>query len=501
MSETTAEQPGLVPDEKMSEVLEVGRGQAVDWIERGWRFFCSLKLMVVLMSLFTAAMAFGTFLNPKDDALADIERAFAHHPWIIDAYKGFELYAPFKSWWFTLIIMLLALNNLASSIERLPRIFLIVKNPQKKLSDAVLRGLRNKRFAELPSLEAGRVEEELASGGYRVFRTVENGVTYLFGERGRFSRFGVWLVHLALLVICAGALYGRLVSFEGTMEIPGDGSVGTFFLIREPDGTILPRPLVDEHGQPFSIRCDKFYLDTFKDGSARRYASDLVVLGANGQLLKKKKIIVNDPLHYGGMKFYQASYSQDPDKARAVMTILDRKSGLSKEVTVTPEEPFFLGDGSVRYKVVNYEQKYGKLGPAVEVVRDEGPLPAPGAKSALAKADPHSTDFWVFANYPDFDKNYRGDRYALQFKKLVPLYVTGLQIGYDPGVPWIWLGCFLMWAGLFTAFWTVHRRMWARLENGRVVLAGAAHRNKERFAAEFDALAGRLGLPAKSGRS
>jgi cytochrome c biogenesis protein len=201
------------------------------------------------------------------------------------------------------------------------------------------------------------------------------------------------------------------------------------------------------------------------------------------------------------MKFYQATYQERPDQSRAVMSILDTKTGEKKDLTVTPETPFSLGDGSVRYTVVNYQPNFGELGPAVQVVREEGPLSASAGQGADAVAgDTKSTNFWVFSKYPDFDKDYRGDRFALTFDKLEPMYVTGIQVGYDPGVPWIYFGCFLMWAGLFVTFWTVHRRLWARVEDGRVVLAGAAHRNKERFAQEFEGLVEKLGLPAKRTR-
>lgn len=457
-----------------------------DWIERAWRLFVSLKLMVVLMALFALAMAAGTFLNPKEDALVEIEKAFAAKPWVVTVYRVFELYAPFKSWWFTLIIVLLALNNLASSIERLPRIFLLVRNPQKRLTDDVLRGLRLRREVSTPSIDASGISDEFAKSGYRVSRIEENGVTYLFGERGAWTRFGVWAVHLALLVICAGAVWGRMFSFEGMIELPEDGGTSRNIRMREPDGTVFPRPLLDEQGRPFTLRCDDFTLDRFKDGSARRFSSELAVLDDQGQEVVRKRIIVNDPLDYGGMKFYQASYREIPDQSRAVMEIGDRESGEKKPVLASPDTKISLGDGKVSFRVVNYERSFGELGPAVQVVRDE-------SRDDGTKA---SNSFWVFANHPEFDREFRGDRYFLKFEKLEPAYITGIQVGYDPGIPWIYFGCVVMWAGLFVTFWTAHRRIWARLENGRVTFAGAAHRNKEAFAQEFSALVGRLGANA-----
>jgi cytochrome c biogenesis protein len=245
----------------------------------------------------------------------------------------------------------------------------------------------------------------------------------------------------------------------------------------------VPKPLVDDDGRRFSVRCDDFTLDRFKDGSARRFSSQLVVLDEAGREVKSKRIIVNDPLEHAGMKFYQASYQERPDQSRALVVLGDRETGETRSFAASPETTMSLGDGRIRFAVVNYDRAFGELGPAVQVVREE----------RLSETERRSTNFWVFANHPEFDREFRGDRYWLKFERLEPSYVTGIQVGYDPGIPWIYLGCFVLFAGLFVTFWTAHRRVWARVEPGGVTFAGAAHRNKEAFEREFGALLARLG--------
>lgn len=476
--------------ERQSDLVDLGSGPQDDLVEQAWRFFCSLRLMVALMGLLILAMAAGTFINPQEDALANIERAFADRPFTLWLYRSFELYAPFKSWWFTLLLVLLGLNNIASSIERLPRIFFIVRNPELRLSEKVLRGVRNKRTAPRGELDEAKIRARFERAGYRVVtRRDEGGVTHLFGERGSWTRFGVWVVHLALIVILFGGILGRLYGFEGTMDLPENGGTQDFMRERMPDGTILTRPLGG-----FAVRCDNFDLDRFKDGSARRFASDLSVLDPAGEVIHRKRIIVNDPLKWGGLTFYQASYQERPDQSHAVVQLARPATGETKRVSATPAQPFWLGDGEVRYTVVDYQPAFGELGPAVQVVREQGPLP--GTPEAAARPA-ESSSFWVFQRYPDFDREHRGDDFALTFEKLEPMYVTGIQVGYDPGVLWVYLGCVLMGAGLFVTFWTAHRRLWARLEPDRVTVAGAAHRNKEVFREEFEQLADGLGLAGR----
>ena len=60
-------------------------------------------------------------------------------------------------------------------------------------------------------------------------------------------------------------------------------------------------------------------------------------------------------------------------------------------------------------------------------------------------------------------------------------YYTGLQVNRDPGVSIVWVGCFLMVAGLFFTFFTSHRRIWVRVLGAgsgvRIDVAGTANKN------------------------
>ena len=91
-------------------------------VEHVWRFFCSLRLTLAnLLGMFLAMIA-GTFVNPANDSLTNIERAFANRTFVLWLYRTFELYDLFHSWWFTGLLLSLGLNLVACSLERLPRI-------------------------------------------------------------------------------------------------------------------------------------------------------------------------------------------------------------------------------------------------------------------------------------------------------------------------------------------------------------------------------------------
>jgi len=75
-------------------------------------------------------------------------------------------------------------------------------------------------------------------------------------------------------------------------------------------------------------------------------------------------------------------------------------------------------------------------------------------------------------------------------------YYTGLQVNRDPGVPLVWLGFFLIIAGLFVTFFISHRRVWVRLSESQgrvsVSVAGTANKNPVGLEKELDRLIQKL---------
>jgi len=446
-------------------------------IEIVWRFFCSLRLTLANLLLLFLGMIAGTFVNPQNDSLANIERAFAGRPWTLRAYRWFELYDLFHSWWFTALMLSLALNLIACSLERLPRIWFLVRYPERRLDRVV--GLRFKVPATPSRHSPDEIAELLRKRGYSV--QAQDG--YLFAERGRYARFGVWVVHISLLLILGGGVYGRLTAFEGTAQVPQNGGIASGFVQRNPDGSEFRHRLLDESGKPFLVQCTDFRLKEFEPGRPKAFESDLVVfedMGSRepGKELARATITVNHPLRYGGLTFYQASYVQLDEGQRAKVTVRDAATGKSRGLMLAAGETVQAADG-LTYQVVDYRPDFGGLGPAVQVVRIE---------------DGRRSTFWVFARDPEFDVRNRPDRFSFSFEQLAPLYATGLQIAKDPSTPIVYLGCFLLFAGIGVAFYTSHKRIWAQFSSGRLALGGASHRNAEAFGREFAALREELAL-------
>lgn len=471
-------------------------------VEQVWRFFCSLRLTLANLLLLFLAMIAGTFVNPANDSLVNIEHAFAGRPAVLWSYRAFELYDLFHSWWFTLLLTSLGLNLLACSLERLPRIFYLVKWPEKRLERVV--GLRFRVPGTPSTLGSEAVAATLRERGFTVLvQEREAGGHDVFAEKGRYARFGVWVVHLSLLLILGGGIVGRLTAFEGVAEVEQGGGQSDSFLEKRPDGSQFRHKLLDNDGHPYLVQCDDFRLKEFEPGRPKSFESDLRVFeklpdGVNGKELAKATITVNHPLKYAGLTFYQASYRQLEEGMRAKLVLFDKVAGKSQDVLVAPGQFVDAADG-LSYQVVDYQEDFTGLGPAVQVIRVEEPpgtkIPAAGTtRTPSAKA--RLSSFWVFGKRPDFDRDNREDRFGLQFKNLTAFYATGLQIARDPSTPVVYTGCFLLFLGIGIAFYASHKRLWAQVANGKLALGGAAHRNAEAFSQEFADLCEALRLPA-----
>ena len=452
----------------------------LDVVERIWELAASLRPTIPVLILVALSCVLGTFANPDNSSLNDIAAALAHQHdtfmsflWHSGIYSFFELNDLFHSWWFLLLLVLLSLNLTACTIDRLPRIYTIALKPNRRLDEKVLRGLRHKLSLPLqgePAQEAARIAAAFKVRGFEPqVEKAEDGTTYLFAERGRYSRFGVYVVHTALLCILGGGIAGRLWGYEGTINVFQDNGTFDFVFLKTGDGAQY------KHKLPSTVRVTDFRHETFKDGTDKSFESDLAVIGEGGKVLHTQTISVGHPMAWNGWTYYQASYQAAQDRSVAKVVVTDKQTGARAPFKVRPDDKFGLSQ-AVQFRILDYQPDFTGLGPALHVQR---------VGDALHGG---TSDFWVFQSKPDFDRTNRDDRYALEFQGIQPMYFTGLQIARDPGAKVVFAGCFLMFFGLFVAFYTSHRRLWARIGPSEVMVAGSAHKNHTVFAQVFESL-------------
>ena len=441
-----------------------------NFVDRLWDFFCSLKLAVITLILLALTSIIGTVIEQGKTP----EEMAAKTGWSVDILKfldqsinAFDMY---HSWWFLSLLGLFAVNLICCSIKRFPLVWKTVREPRLVADDGFFRTLSNVEEVVVQKGTLDGVRDQvvaLLKGRFAAPVVTERDGTYhLYAEKGVYSRFGVYVTHCSILIIFLGAMIGNVWGYKAFVNIVEGTAINEVW----PRGGKEPLPL------GFTVRCDDFNV-TFYEGSQRPklFASDLVVL-ENGVETVKKKIVVNDPLSYNGITFYQSSYGPAGDP-QFRFRVRERATGQTVTVTAKQGEHVPL-PGGYSFAVSNFAESYDKFGPAVQMH-----VNTPDGR--------HGNPFIVLQNYPDFDAQ-RGGEYIFSLLGYQQRFYTGLQVAKDPGVWVVWLGCLLMVLGSCGAFFLSHRRLWVTIQplakGVGVKLGGSAHRNQPAFSLYFDAL-------------
>lgn len=459
--------------------------------ENSWRFFCSLRLTVIVIFLLAAGCVLGMFFDQTLTLEEHRNEWAAAAEWKLRVFEFLEFHDVFHSWWFGFVVLILALNLTACSIERLPKIWIDIQNPIKKLTQEQLAGIRYRYQKTIKVAEKDTALEVLRAilktKGRHGAEISDSVGFYAFNERHRYARTGVYLVHIALLMIMFGSMATTYTGVDGMMMIVEGSGAQSNVRVRGPGGFTY------HHNLDFKLRCTDFRLKTFVDGSPMEFESDLEVHdpAALQNPVLKKTIQVNHPLEYKGYTFYQSSYNPIPGDQLVQLDVCKRptteaevaayaqcKEDARNIHTVAIGDRVQLPDGTAFVPIEIYRQ-YSGLGSAVRLQKIE--------------KNGDISSFVVFRNYPKFDERVRRGVYAIGFRGFDQQYATGVQVGRVPWINVVFAGFVLMFVGMYMAFFMSQRRYWARIiENGskglELTFAGAARRHQYAFEEEFDKL-------------
>lgn len=437
-------------------------------------FFRSVKLTIFLLILLAIVSIIGTLIKQNAPSAEYIKRYGIQLYNVLDFFNLFDMY---HSWWFSAILLFLVVNLIACSLQRFPGVW------RQIFRDSGAKELRDTALKTLPYVEriplshgVGTREADVQSFLKKRFKNPqrfegESSITF-YSDKGRFSRLGIYITHLSILIILIGGLIGSLFGFRGFVNIL-EGEAVDHIVLRLKDEEVA-KPI------DFSIRCDDFRVTFYdlerQEKLVKEYSSDLTVF-ENGKEVLKKTIVVNDPLHYKGLTFYQSSYG----------TIHDLTIGIQwpgkKEKTIVKAlegETVRVPNSQTMLRILRYASQVHNFGEGVQVV-------------LLNPHQPPRT-LWLLKHDPRLDKQKNGDLY-LTLEEVGTKEYTGLQVTKDPGVWVVWVGCGLMIIGLIVCFFFSHQRIWIRIpvrERGEIVVAGSANKNRIGFEKQFEQLAGEI---------
>jgi cytochrome c biogenesis protein len=325
----------------------------------------------------------------------------------------------------------------------------------------------------------------MKNSGFRFNEVSEDKGYQFYAQKGRYSRLGVFVTHLSILIILVGAVVGMRFGFKGYMEIP-EGTVSNTAY----SGTDRQISL------DFSVRCDNFDVE-FYGGSdmPKEYKSWLTVIKNDREILRKS-IAVNDPLTYEGVTFYQSSYGLLPDGLGRGIFIFNvgPKDGNSTTLNLRYGDTFQIPNTGITGKILNFSpalkiDEHGHLSTYANQMNN------PAVLIEFSESGKQKGSGWILKRHPETWQLPWGDR--VEFVDYWGVEYTGLQVRKDPGVWVVYLGCIIMSLGLFAAFFMSHRRIWVKAveekNSTKVVIGATCNKNRAAFERKIDRMISVLG--------
>lgn len=434
-----------------------------------WKLFASIQLTIVLLLSLAATSVIGTLIPQNAEPAAYIS---AYGETVFRFFWVLGLFDMYHSWWFQLLMLMLAANVIVCSADRISaqRKILLVRRPH----------FRAERFRGLPAhrtFDDGRPPAELQSLFTPVFakglRSVQVEPTdagfILFGETGRWTRFGVYAVHGSVVLLLIGGLIGSLFGFDGFVNIR-EGDTVQQIILRGAGGRLR---------LPFAIRCNDFDVSFYETGAPKEFRSSLTILEEGREVLQKE-IIVNDPLRYRGISIFQSSYGSVPSD-EAVLSFTSQATGMiyNREARIGAEIVLPENLGTFVLRELRHDALF------------QGHSVGDAFVGVLTPPEGDPVEIILPVRFPTFDRMRRG-AVVIAVDAFKERFYTGLQVNRDPGVWVVYTGFILMLIGCYVTFFMSHQQLCVevagRSAKTRVRVSGTANKNQPALARRIDQL-------------
>lgn len=452
------------------------------------KFFSSIKLAIILLICLACTSILGTFIAQKQNPAAYIKYFGEVGYRFLNFLDLFDVY---HSWWFITLLVLLSINIMFCALRRLNRDIkrnkgreVVIDESKAKTYKLYHHRIFNKPFTQSKDIIISRLKGIMK--GTLLEKRGENGEVHLFAEKHRYNWTFFHLTHISILIILLGGIFSAIYGVKGYVKIVEGESAEKFY---EYDST-KTRDL------GFRVKCDKFEIEYYPDSrSPKDYKSWLTIID-EGKEVMQKVIEVNKPLTYKGITLYQSSYGNDAESGTAVIEVTPKDPNSTespREFKTRFNTPFeFTGhDGkSISVQIVNFYPDF-MLDEQRRPLSRSDQLNNPAILLQINEGDDEPYLTYSFLWMPDPHMSKRGD-YIFKFKDMQTRAYTGLQVGKDPGVWIVWLGCILLMIGVILVLFTSHKRVWVTMVPNNtgfeLSITGFADKNKYAFESQFNDL-------------
>jgi cytochrome c biogenesis protein len=412
------------------------------------RLAIALLLIIALFSITGTVIEQGQSLDFYQANYPEHPALFGFLSWKVILTLGLD--HVYRTWWFLALLIFFGTSLSACTFTRqLPAL----KAARRwKFYDQPRQFTKLALSAELDNGSVDSLTQILKNHSYKVFQEKDKA-NILYARKGIIGRIGPIIVHIGIVVILLGSIWGAMTGFMAQEMIASGNTFQVKNIIDAgPWGTTrIPKD--------WSVRVNRFWIDYTPSGSIDQFYSDLSVLNNQNQEVDHKKIFVNQPLRYRGVTFYQTDW------------------GIAAVRVQVNRSPVF----QIPMALLNTNGNGRLWGTWIPTKPDlsEG-------VSLLAK-DLQGTVLIYDAAGQLFNTLRTGMSTQINGVKLTVLDVvgsTGLQIKADPGIPIVYTGFALLMLGVVMSYFS-HSQIWALQIDGRLYVGGKTNRAQVAFEQEM----------------
>jgi cytochrome c biogenesis protein len=411
----------------------------------------NLKLAIVLLLAIAVVSIAGTVIE-QAETLSFYQQNYPESPalygfltWKVILAWG--LNHVYSTWWYLSLLILFGTSLTACTFTRqLPalkaaRKWKYYQKPQQFEKLALSATLERGSIKSLISL--------LKQQSYQVWQ--QDNV--LYARKGIIGRIGPIIVHIGMLTVLLGGMWGIFTGFFAQETIASGNTFKITNIIEAGPFSASQIPT------DWSVKVNRFWIDYTDSGDIYQFYSDLSVVNNLGEELKRETIHVNKPLRYDGVTLYQTNWSIAAAKVQLnnspifqlPVAKLDTLGAGNIWGTWIPTKPDMSSGVSMLIKDLQgtaliYNQQ-GELTSAIRIGQSV---------------------------YID----------GINIKLIDIIGSTGLQIKADPGVPIVYTGFALLMIGVVMSYFS-HSQVWALEQDNGFYFGAKTNRAQVSFEREI----------------
>ncbi len=411
-----------------------------------------LRLAIVLFLAIALFSISGTVIE-QGQSIPFYQANYPEHPalfgfltWKVLLTIGLD--HVYRTWWFLALLILFGTSLTACTFTRQ---FPALKAARRwKYYDQPRQFQKLALSAELDTGSLNSLTQLLQKKRYQVF---QEEADKLYARKGIVGRIGPIVVHVGIVIILLGSIWGAMTGFLAQEMVPsGEG----FKVQNIVEAGPYAAPQIPKD---WSLRVNRFWIDYTPSGGIDQFYSDMSVLDNQGKEVKHKKIFVNEPLRYRGVTFYQTDWG-----IAAIRVQMNKSPVLQLPMARLNTK----GQGRI----------WGTWIPTKPDLSEGVSLLAKDLQGMLLLYDAKGQ--LIDTLRPGMSKEVNG----VNLKIVEVVGSTGLQIKADPGIPIVYTGFTLLMLGVMMSY-VSHSQVWALQKDNHFYVGGRTNRAQVAFEKEI----------------